>query len=162
LWLAQTGGVDDAVGLAPFLMVPFLRRETGLVVMHVLDWLPNAFLWWDPRKRERIAPPYAYPGFFTHCLAQCIFAGDGLRGAADRRPPAAPRATIVVNASDPAVNNNVARELAAVWAEHGDSYALQSWDDLGSVHDVVDPSTYPRATTLVYPRLRALIDAGAG
>jgi len=159
LWLAQTGGVDNAVGIAPFLMVPVLPRAPGVQFMRLLDWLPDAFMWWDPRKRDQIGPPYAYPGFWTHCLAQCIFAGESVFEAAARRAPAAPRATIVLNAGDPAVNNSVARELAALWQTRGPAYALATWSDLGRVHDVIDPTTYPNAPTLVYPRLAALIDS---
>jgi alpha-beta hydrolase superfamily lysophospholipase len=161
LWLAQTGQVDDAVGIAPFLMVPVAPRVPGLQLMRLLDWLPDTFLWWDPRIKERIGPPYAYPGFWTHGLAQCVMAGDALFTAATRSAPVAPRATLVINAQDPAVNNSVAHELAAVWKAHGAAYDVQTWTDLGKVHDVIDPTTYPKALTLTYPRLRALIDAGA-
>jgi alpha-beta hydrolase superfamily lysophospholipase len=158
LWLAQTGAVDNAVGLAPFLMVPFAPRLPGMLLMRILDVLPNRFLWWDPRLKERIQPPYAYPGFWTHCLAQCAFAGASIFAAAARSKPAAPRCTIVLNAQDPAVNNAAARELAGRWQRDGAGYTLAIWDDLGKVHDVIDPSTYPGARTLVYPRLAGLLE----
>ena len=161
LWLAQTGQVDNAVGIAPFLMVPVAPRAPGLLLMRLLDWLPDKFLWWDPRIKERIGPPYAYPGFWTHGLAQCVLVGDALFTEATKNAPLAPQATVVINAQDPAVNNAVARELAAVWSAHGAPYELQTWNDLGKVHDVIDPTTYPKALTVTYPRLRALIDAGA-
>jgi carboxylesterase len=158
LWLAQTAPIDDAAGIAPFLMVPALPRGPGLLLMQLLDRLPNTFLWWDPRVRERSKPDYAYPGFWTHCLAQCIFTGRQLFALAAARRPLAARATIVVNTHDPAVNNAVARELSARWKTRGATYALAEWGDLGAVHDVIDPTTYPQAATLVYPRLEALID----
>lgn len=159
LWLAQTGGVDGAVGLAPFLMVPLLTRRLGLLVMSVLATLPNRFLWWDPRLRERMPPDYAYPGFWTRCIAQCTLAGTMLLAAAARTRPAAARCRLIVNAHDPAVNNALARQLARRWrAQPG--YGLTVWADLGRRHDVIDPTTFPAARVLVYPRLIALLTSG--
>ena len=157
LWLAQTGGVDNAVGLAPFLMVPFIPRAPGMLLMHALHALPDRFMWWDPRRRERMVPLYAYPGFWTHCLAQCVFSGASIFAAAGRTAPSVPRCTIAINAQDPAVNNGAARALAARWGDRGGQYRLESWNDLGRVHDVIDSSTYPAAVGLVYPRLIALL-----
>ena len=157
LWLAQTGGVANAVGVAPFLMVPYLPRVPGMLLMSVLQTLPNHFVWWDPRRKEQMVPEYGYPGFWTHCLAQCTLAGAVISAAAAREMPAAPRCTVVINAQDPAVNNGPARELIARWRRHGAAYGLEEWDDLGRVHDVIDPSTYPAAVALVYPRLLTLL-----
>jgi alpha-beta hydrolase superfamily lysophospholipase len=157
LQLAQAGGVNNAIGIAPFLMVPVLPHGPGMLLMHALAWLPNRFMWWDPRCKDRMLPAYSYPGFWTHCLARCAFTGAAVIAAANRSAPVAPRCTIVINAQDPAVNNASARELAARWHAHGAPYELTAWDDLGKVHDVIDPSTYPAARTLVYPRLAALL-----
>lgn len=158
LWLAQTGGVDNAVAVAPFLMLRFLPRRIGMVVMSVLATLPNRFLWWDPRRREQLPPPYGYPGFWTHCLAQCALAGAMIFAAAARSAPAARRCTIVVNAHDPAVGNGPARELARRWRKRP-GFTLAVWNDLGKRHDVIDPSTFPQARTLVYPRLAVLLES---
>jgi alpha-beta hydrolase superfamily lysophospholipase len=158
LWLAQTGGANNVVGLAPFLMVPFAPRLPGLLLMHVLHALPNRFLWWDPRRKEAMPPPYGYPGFWTHCLAECAFTGRAIFAAADGAAPVAARCTVAINGADPAVNNGAARELVARWQRRGAAYQLAVWDDLGRVHDVIDPSTYAAATTVVYPRLLTLLE----
>jgi alpha-beta hydrolase superfamily lysophospholipase len=157
LWLAQTTPLEDAIGLAPFLMVPFAPRLPGMLIMHALQALPNRFLWWDPRVKEKLQPDYAYPGFWTHALAQTIFAGGAIFAGAARTAPAAQRCTIVINRQDPAVNNGTAGHLAARWGARAGAYRLEAWDGLGKVHDVIDPSTYPAARTLVYPRLAALL-----
>jgi hypothetical protein len=130
-----------------------------MFVMRALRALPDFFVWWDPRIRERIRPPYAYPGFHTHCLAECVFAGAAIYAAAATAAPRAPQCTIVVNATDPAVNNALASQLSERWKEHGAAYQFASWSDLGKVHDVIDPTTYPAATTLTYPRLIALLES---
>ena len=158
LWLAQTGGVENAVAVAPFLMVPFAPHVPGTWLMRLLAALPNRFMWWDPRIKEAMRPDYAYPGFWTRALAECVFAGNAIFAAAARTPPVAAHAAIVINADDPAVNNAPARRLAARWRRQRASFALAVWDDVGKVHDVVDPSTYPAARTLVYPRLAALLE----
>ena len=158
LWLAQMGAVDNAVGVAPFLMVPFAPRRPGMLLMRVLQVLPNRFLWWDPRRKAALPPEYAYPGFWTHCLAQCVFAGASIFAAAARSAPGAQRCTLVVNAHDPAVNNAAARELVARWRHRGAAYGLTAWDDLGRVHDIIDPTTYPAASARVYPRLLTLLE----
>jgi len=158
LWLAQTGGADNAVAVAPYLMVPLLSRRAGLLLMSVLATLPNWFLWWDLRRREQTPPDYAYPGFWTHCLAQCMLFGTVIFAAAGGSEPAAARCTMVLNAHDPAVNNGVARELFRRWRRRP-SYELIVWDDLGKRHDVIDPSTYPEARTHVYPRLADLLES---
>lgn len=159
LWLAQTTAIDNAVGLAPFLMLPVVPRGPGMLLMRLLDWLPDFFIWWDPRKKKAIGPPYAYPGFWTHCLAQAMFAGAAIFEATATAAPRAARATIVINTHDPAVNNGVARSLAERWNEHDPAYTSQLWSDLGAVHDVIDPTTFPNATTLTYPRLTSLLDS---
>lgn len=159
LWLAQAGGVDGAVALAPFLMLPFVPRRPGLLLMQLLATLPDRFVWWDPRRKDAWEPPYAYPGFWTHALAQTAFAGYAVFAAARTVAPAAPSCTVIVNAHDPAVNNGPARELAGIWQRRGAPYRLAVWDDLGREHDVIDPTTYAAAATLVYPRLAALLEA---
>jgi pimeloyl-ACP methyl ester carboxylesterase len=159
LWLAQTGGASNAIGLAPFLMVPFAPRLPGMLLMRLLKALPNRFLWWDPRIKEKIRPDYGYPGFWTHCLAECAFAGGAIFASASVEAPAAARGTIVVNAEDPAVNNGAARELALRWKKRRASYDFAVWDDLGKVHDVIDPTTYTAAVSRVYPRLIALLES---
>jgi hypothetical protein len=58
------------------------------------------------------------------------------------------------------VNNGVARELARRWRGQP-GYDLSNWTDLGRRHDVIDPTTFPAARTLVYPRLTALLTTEA-
>jgi hypothetical protein len=158
LGLAQTGAVDNAVGIAPFLMVPLLPRAPGMAVMHLLRRLPNAFMWWDPRAKENVGPPYAYPGFWTHCLTECTFAGAAIFAAAAKRAPASPYCTVVVNQDDPAINNAAARDLWSLWRARGAGYDYVVWNDVGRRHDIIDPITFPDAATLVYPRLAVLLD----
>jgi hypothetical protein len=159
LWLAQTGGVENAVGIAPFLMPAIIPRGPGMLLMRVLQVLPNRFMWWDPRIKERQLPVYAYPGFWTHCLTQSVFAGARIFAAAAQTAPRAATCTTVVSAGDPAVNNGVAHALVALWQRRGTPYGYTVWQGLGKRHDIIDPTTFPAARTAVYPQLAALLDA---
>jgi carboxylesterase len=158
LSLAQSGAVDNAIGIAPFLMPALVPRGPGMLLMRLLERLPNRFLWWDPRIKERQLPVYAYPGFWTHCLAQSVYAGAAIFAAAAQAAPLAATCTVIVNAQDPAVNNRAARDLVSAWQRHGTAYGYTVWQGLGKLHDIIDPSTYPAARTRVYPHLAALLD----
>jgi hypothetical protein len=140
-------------------MVGFMPRGAGILLMRALQMLPNRFMWWDPRIKERQLPVYGYPGFWTHCLAQSVFAGAEIFADATQRAPRAATCTVVVNGQDPAVNNAVASELVTAWQHQGAAYGFTVWNGLGKLHDIIDPSTYPAARTRVYPHLAALLDA---
>lgn len=157
-WLAQTAPVDLAVPVAPFLMPIVLPESIGLPVMRLVDALPDLYVFWDPRVKEKCLPDYAYPGFPTHGLAQCIFLGDAVIERAAKAKPLARRCTLVTNANESAVNNGVARSLLAAWRRGGADYAELVLRELGPPrHDVVDPTTFPQARTLVYPKLEDLV-----
>lgn len=166
LWLAQTQPVDAAIPVSPFLMPIGFPRWFGMLAMHALAILPNMYWWWDPRVKEKSLPIYAYPGFPTHALAQIIFFGSQVFTLAQKDAPRARQCILVTNANESAVNDSVARELFALWKSHGAKYREIVLSGLGKPrHDIIDPTTFPLARTLVYPKLDALIldnDTSAG
>jgi pimeloyl-ACP methyl ester carboxylesterase len=162
LWLAQTRPVDLAVPVAPFLMPIGIPRRPGMIAMHLLYRLPDTYWWWDPRVKENCRPAYAYPGYPTHGLAQCVFLGDAVFEEASKKPPLGRRCTLVTNAHESAVNDNVARRLLDLWRRQRADYSEVVLRGLGEPrHDVIDPTTFPQGRTLVYPRLEALVLDGA-
>jgi hypothetical protein len=161
LWLAQTEPVDLAIPVAPFLMPIGIPRRLGTLLMRLLDALPDRYSWWDPRVKERCRPPYAYPGFPTHALAECAFLGRALFREARRQPPLARRCVLVTNHGESAVNNAVARELLAAWQRGQGTCRELVLYGLGKPrHDIFDPSTFPAARAKVYPELEALVLSG--
>ena len=162
LWLAQVRPIDLAVAVAPFLMpalpngmpIPSVVGEPGMRILHAL---PNMYWWWDVRVKEGSKPVYAYPGYPTHALAELVFLGDAIVMAAVRDKPLGRHCVLVVNEQDNAVVNGVARDLFALWNSHGAGYRELVLDGIGQRHDVIDPTTFPRARTLVYPKLEALV-----
>ncbi len=157
-WLAQTAPLDLAIPVAPFLMPILLPEAIGLPVMRLFDALPDLYVFWDPRVREKCLPDYAYPGFPTHALTQCIFLGDAVIERAAKAKPLARRCTLVTNANESAVNNGVARSLMGTWRRGGGDYSELVLEGLGPPrHDIIDPTTFPQARALVYPKLEALV-----
>jgi dienelactone hydrolase len=158
LWLAQTQPLDLAAPISPFLMPIAIPEAIGIPLMRLLDFLPDMYSWWDPRVKERCLPEYAYPGFPTHGLTQCIFLGDSVIEHAAKSMPLAKRCTLVTNEGESAVNNGVARSLFARWRRGGAEYGELVLSGLGPPrHDIIDPTTFPAARTLVYPKLEALV-----
>ena len=156
LYLAQTQPIDHAIPIAPFLMPIGFPGWLGMPVMSAIARLPDFYMWWDPRVKQNCLPAYAYPGFPTHALAACIFFGNGI--VQSRTAPLGRRCTLVTNAHESAVNNAVADGLLATWKAHGAAYDGVVLDDLGAPrHDIIDPTTFPEARTLVYPRLESIV-----
>jgi carboxylesterase len=160
LWLAQTQPVDLSVPIAPFLIPLPNPQFLGGPALRLLRTVPSMYWWWDIRVKERCKPDYAYPGYPTHALAEMIFFGDAISAAAAKAAPQARRCVIVLNERDDAVDNRVTRGLLATWTQHGARYREVLSGVAEKRHDIVDPTTFPAARSLVYPKLEALVLAG--
>jgi carboxylesterase len=162
LWLAKTQPVDLAVPIAPLLLPLPDPQFIGAPALRLLRTIPSMYWWWDIRLKEHTLPVYAYPGYPTHALAELVYLGDAIRAAS----PAKPRArhcTIVLNELDNAVDNHVTRALLAAWNAQGAGYGELVLAAIPPKrHDVIDPTTFPAARTLVYPKLEALVLATSG
>jgi pimeloyl-ACP methyl ester carboxylesterase len=157
LWLAQAMPIDLAVAVSPFLMPIHIPRGVGTAAMHALYTLPSMYWWWDPRVKQNCLPVYAYPGFPTHALAEVTFFGDKIFDYAHGKP-LGKNCILVTNANESAVNNAVSRELFAQWNANGANYSEVVLSGLGPPrHDIIDPTTFPQAERLVYPRLEAMV-----
>lgn len=158
MWLAQTQPLDLAVPISPFLMPIGFPRVIGMPAMDLLDALPDQYWWWDPRVKENSLPVYAYPGFPTHALAQLVFLGGVIFEEAAKSKPLYRNLTLVTNKHESAVNNNVTRRLLDVWIDDDATTTEVVLSDLGPPrHDIIDPTTFPQARKLVYPRLEAIV-----
>lgn len=139
-WIAQHERVDHVVAIAPFLGVSCVPRAATAALTRTLRALPNVFLWWDPIKRERQQPDHGYPRYPTHAIAEALAVAADLRLRARTTPPATRRITIVTNASETAVNNAAAHDLADAWSAHAaGSVSVQRISGLPPSHDVIEP-----------------------
>lgn len=146
--------VDSSVCVAPDFAILQLSRDVTDMVAWVFDRLPNFFLWWDPRVREKQRPRTAYPRFSTHALFQVQRVADAVHTAAKREHARAGRIAAVVNPFDPAVNNGVTREVVGDWrALRDDGIDWIEVTGLPANHDIIDPDNPLARTQLVYPRL---------
>jgi pimeloyl-ACP methyl ester carboxylesterase len=162
LWLAQAMPIDLAVAVSPFLMPIHIPRGVGTVAMHALYTIPSMYWWWDPRVKQNCLPVYAYPGFPTHALAEVTFFGDTIFDYAPLGKPLGKDCILVTNANESAVNNAVSRDLFAQWNAGGATYSQVVLSGLGPPrHDIIDPTTFPQAERLVYPRLEAMVLGGS-
>jgi carboxylesterase len=160
LYLAQTQPIDHAVPVSPFLMPIGFPDWIGLAAMTAISWLPDHYTWWDPRIKEKCLPIYAYPGFPSHALAELVFFGNTVVRASKSQPPLAKRCTLVTNKNESAVNNNISFRLLKEWGQspNGAHYDQVVLSGLGPPrHDIIDPTTFPQARTLVYPKLEAIV-----
>ena len=150
--------VARAIGVAPFFALLQLPYWLSSAVARAALVLPNRFVWWDPRLKERQMPPTAYPRFPTRALAQTLRIAGDVYNASQRVPLAAQAAVMVTNQHDPAVNNRVTARVVAEWSARAQGRASQIlYADLPHNHDIIDPENPQARTGLVYPRLLELI-----
>lgn len=150
--------VARAIPIAPvFAMLQFPYWLSSVIARTALA-LPNAFMWWDPTKREAQLPPTAYPQFPTHALAQCIRIGDDAYASAQRSPFAARSVVMITNERDPAVNNEVTERVVRAWSGRRPGGVTDyRFTDLPRNHDIIDPENPVPRVDLVYPRLLEFI-----
>ncbi len=123
--------------------------------------LPNRFVWWDDRLRERLrGPRHVYPRFATRAIAATMLAGGAVTEAADLAAPDARRRVMVTVGGDPAADNGAAAALVRAWRAHG-ARAVETFEFPAALHlnhDVVDPEQVGGDPRRTYPVLLRLID----
>jgi len=153
-YFAQQRDIAIAVPVAPefaLLQMPYgVSKTLAWIVRH----LPNMYLWWDPRLKANLQPKTAYPRFSSHALMQTMRIGDDVYVASAKQRQAGQRIVPIVNRCDPAVNNEVTKEIATNWAgwnrngvEYVEMRNLPEW------HDIIDWRNPKAPIDIVYPRL---------
>lgn len=128
-------------------------------IARALLLLPNFFMWWDPRNKEKELPHTGYPRFPTRALARCLQIGADVAKSAKSAPPQAKSIVVVTNAKDPAVDNGATQQVVRAWSERS-PHAVQSFEFTGlpENHDIIDPENLHPRIDIVYPKLIELID----
>ncbi len=152
-YLAQThDDIDRAVLIAPMLgLRPIpgwaLKAMTGLAI-----GLPNFYLWWDRRLKDKIGPQHGYPRFGTRAYAALFETGSALQKGARTGSPKAPHIDVITNAAEPRLDNRFTYQLVDDWRRHGatvGTFEFPISDHLP--HDLIDPANPEENTELVYP-----------
>ncbi|MFN8483929.1 MAG: alpha/beta hydrolase [Anaerolineae bacterium] len=148
--------VDLAVVVSPSLGLPFAPAFVSGLAKAIVPHIPNMFIWWDPRVKEKIqGPPYGYPRFSTHALINIFKAGDSVLAAAKHRPPAARRVVMIATDADTAIHLPTAYKLGREWKANAPErvQVLRFAKDDSIIHDMIDPWQTAQRIDLVYPIL---------
>lgn len=157
-WAAQERPeVDRAVVIAPVL--GFARApgpRLGAALTRLALTLPNAFAWWDDRRKQDLpGPAHVYPRFATRAIAATMLLGAAATADAERRPPACPSLVLITVGGDRAIDNDAVDRLARSWRAHGapDVRTYRFPEALQLNHDIVDPEQVGGNPTVTYPVL---------
>jgi esterase/lipase len=159
-WAAQfRADVDLAVVMGPAFGLPFVPSWVSATARSVIGVLPNFYIWWDPRVKEKIVgPAHAYPRFSTKGLAETFRLGNEVRDAAKSTKPAARQIQVVLSDFDTAIHLPTAKQVVAQWKEHGGSVSEYIFaKDLKIWHDLIDPEQSTQQIDVVYPVVLPLL-----
>jgi len=145
-WLAQNrSDLDVAVPLAAFLRMYVLPAFLTIPFINLFSLLPNFFIWWDPRTKEKnpFSIYYAYPRYSFHTLAEIMRLGLLVKRQARIREPAARKILVMENDFDMGVSNAEIEILTRLWLtqkpEKVSSYHFER--DMKMLHDIITPGT---------------------
>ena len=151
--LAQTqDGIERAVLIAPMFGLRPLPGAALRGLSVLARGLPNFYIWWDSKLKDKIGPPHGYPRFSTRAYAALFEAGAGVVKGARRTAPKAGSIAVITNAAEPRLDNRFTHELVEEWRRHGASvttYEFPASDHLP--HDLIDPANPHQNIELVYP-----------
>lgn len=153
-WAAQyRSDVDLVVGIAPSAGLPIAPKWVSTVFRKVAPHLKNIYIWWDPRVKEKIVgPPYAYPRFSTHSLAQIFRLGRHIYDVSANMPARAKHLKSITSDFDTAVKNAITYDILDHWERHGITIERFTFPASQKVwHDMIDPNQTFQQVDLTYP-----------
>jgi esterase/lipase len=160
-WAAQfRPEVARAAVIAPsFAFGGRIGVTAGAIEQALLLRLPNFGL--DRFGNRKGILDHAYYNFPSHALGQVMRLGLAVFRAARQRPPVARSIRVIINASDPAVNDDVTLALVKRWrgVGYGGAQVYEFDKRYKLIHDIIDPAQAQQQTALVYP---ILLDAISG
>lgn len=157
-WLAQNrGDLDVAVPLAAFLRMYFLPAFLTVPFINLFSLLPNFFVWWDPRTKEKnpFSIYYAYPRFSFRTLAEIMRLGLAVKRQATKREPEAGKILVMVNDFDVGVSNAEIETLTELWKSYKTEKvsSVHFEREMKMLHDIITPGTPGVSTAEVYARI---------
>ena len=157
-WLAQNRvDLDVAVPLAAFLRMYVLPAFLTIPFINLFSLLPNFFIWWDPRTKEKnpFSIYYAYPRYSFRTLAEVMRLGLAVKRQAKVRGPAAKKILVMENDFDMGVSNAEIETLIDLWKAHNpekiSSYHFER--EMKMLHYIITPGTPGIPTTEIYARI---------
>jgi pimeloyl-ACP methyl ester carboxylesterase len=161
--LGQTNGdIERAVLIAPMLGLKPVPGPLMSALSRLASRVPNFYVWWNGKEKDRLGPAYGYPRFATHAYAALFECGRRLVRSARDKSPEARSITVVTNAGEPRLDNRFTYRLVETWRSHGatvDTYEFPATDRLP--HDLIDPGNAAQNTALVYPVITRIIEGAS-
>ncbi|HXN90283.1 MAG TPA: alpha/beta fold hydrolase [Candidatus Sulfotelmatobacter sp.] len=160
-YLAQTRGeVERAVLIAPMLGLKRIPGPALSAMRRLVDVLPNFYVWWDNRLKDKVGPSHAYPRFASRSYAALLEVGRRLVSAARRDAPRAHSIAVITNAAEPQLDNRFTYRLIDTWRAHGANVETHEFPNSDNLpHDLIDPANAAQNNALVYPVVSRLIEA---
>jgi len=161
-WLAQNrSDITKVVLLSPFFAPAMIPEWFSVPVGHLALRLPNQFIWWNDREKEKlIGPSYAYPRFPTRVIGQVMQLGERVRDQAKSAPFRSGSLLIVTSASDHAASSEATASLVTEWRKRRtDAVSTYEFPLAEKVpHDFIDPNQPDQKVDEVYPELIRLLE----
>ncbi|MEO8744281.1 MAG: alpha/beta fold hydrolase [Candidatus Dormibacter sp.] len=150
--------IDRAVLIAPALGSKLIPGPVFMALGRVAYILPNFYVWWDPRLKEKLPPTYGYPRYSTHAYGALLNVASGVTKAARTTRPKARELVVVTNANEPGLENRFTYELIQAWRSHGANVTTHVFPRTYRLpHDLLDPANPDQNTEHVYPLVSKLI-----
>jgi pimeloyl-ACP methyl ester carboxylesterase len=151
--------IDRAVLIAPMLGLKPIPGPVTTALSRIAPRIPNFYVWWNRKQKDRIGPPYGYPRLSTHAYVALFQCGRMLVETARNGPPKATSIAVITNAAEPRLDNRFTYALTKSWRDHGadvETFEFPRADQLP--HDLIDPGNAAQNTDLVYPIIAGLIE----
>jgi hypothetical protein len=148
----ERASLERAVLIAPMLGLQRIPGPAHPVLAELAYVLPNFWVWWDSRLKDKLEPPYGYPRFSTHAYAALFKTATRVLKAARAAAPKAGSISVITNAAEPGLDNRFTYQLVERWRRHG--AAVSTFEFAASErlpHDLIDPANPAQNTKLVYP-----------
>ena len=160
-YMAQTrDGIESTVMIAPMFGLKPIPGPVLSAASRLAQVLPNFYIWWNSRLKDKIGPPHGYPRLSTRAYAALFEVGRRLFNEARKAGPRSSRIAVITNAAEPRLDNRFTYQLVDLWRRHGthvDTYEFPLSD--GLPHDLIDPvSNSSRITEVSYPILKRFIE----
>lgn len=151
--LAQNrSGIGRAVLIAPMFGLRPIPGPALVGLTELAYRLPNFYIWWNRKLKDKIGPSYGYPRFATHAYAALFETGNRVLKAARKSPPKASSIAVITNAAEPQLDNRFTYQLVESWRCHGASVSAYEFPaSNGLPHDLIDPANPIQNVKLVYP-----------
>ena len=160
-YMAQTReGLEGTVMIAPMFGLKPIPGPVLSAASRLAYVLPNFYIWWNSRLKDKIGPPHGYPRLSTHAYAALFEVGRRLFNEARKAPPESNRITVITNAAEPRLDNRFTYQLTDLWSRHGTQVEMFEFPlSDGLPHDLLDPvSNTSRVTDVSYPVLKRFIE----